>query len=740
MRELELDKIVASTRDRVVAVEPENKSAVLFIADGEQRRREEIPFRPFILLMNNEMLNGSNLEFSVEPFGGDAPYRFQVFFNSQDDLDKALAFLKKSTGQNPSAPGAPYRHISDMIEQVLISGKFRLFRGMDFTGLKRLQFDIETVVEDGFEFSNPERAGDQIIIMSFAFSNGETRVISQENMSEKELLEEFVKIVREYDPDVLEGHNIFRFDLPFIEARAKRHKVPLALGRDGKTVATRSSRLSSAERTINYTRYDIYGRHVVDTFHLTLFYDISHRNLDSYGLKYVARHFGVAAPDRTYIEGRDICKYWQEDRQSLLAYAADDVIETRSLANILLPSYFYQTQLIPLKFQDCVVRGNATCIDAMLLSEYLDAKRSLPRSEGSRAFEGALTQAFSGGVFKNVWHCDVRSLYPSIILAEQWIPTRDSLKAFPRLLGELRKFRLAAKDAERKAESQAERDRMNALQTTFKILINSFYGYLGFSMGTFNDYEMAEKVTARGREILTMMMNFLQKSNANVIEMDTDGIYFQPPAGVEQAEDFKKQIQSILPDGIEVELDATYPAMFGYKSKNYALLTHHGEVTLVGAALKSRGLEPFQRDFIHEVVSLLLHEKGQLIDELITRYRTAIEKREWPLEKFAKGENLGDSLDVYKRKLSSGTGRRSAAYELAIASGRDYRAGDQVSFYVTGSKKKVSVVENSRLLADAPAERDENFPYYLDKLVELVNKFKEFIPPNPEEDLFGGLI
>ena len=187
--------------------------------------------------------------------------------------------------------------------------------------------------------------------------------------------------------------------------------------------------------------------------------------------------------------------------------------------------------------------------------------------------------------------------------------------------------------------------------------------------------------------------------------MDTDGIYFQPPPGVEDPAGFQREIQKVLPEGIEVELDATYPAMFGYKSKNYALLTHRGEVTLVGAALKSRGLEPFQRDFIYEAVSLLLHDKGRLIPELIKRYRKAIDNREWPLEKFAKSETLSDSLDVYKRKLAAGTGRRSAAYELAIASGRDYRAGDQVSFYITGDRKKVSVVDNSRLLAGAPAER-----------------------------------
>ena len=234
--------------------------------------------------------------------------------------------------------------------------------------------------------------------------------------------------------DILEGHNIFRFDLPYIEERAKRHKVRLQLGRDGSVPAKRNSRISIAERTVNYTRYDIYGRHVADTFHLLLFYDAIHRSLESYNLKYAAKHFGVAAPDRTYVEGAEISSAWEKDRENLLKYALDDVRETRALSAILSPSYFYQAQLVPISYQNCIVRGNATRIDALLASEYLKAGHALPAPERGRPFSGALTRALDSGVFENIDHCDVRSLYTSIILSEQWTPGRDSLGVFPRLL------------------------------------------------------------------------------------------------------------------------------------------------------------------------------------------------------------------------------------------------------------------------------------------------------------------
>ena len=184
----------------------------------------------------------------------------------------------------------------------------------------------------------------------------------------------------------------------------------------------------------------------------------------------------------------------------------------------------------------------------------------------------------------------------------------------------------------------------------------------------------------------------------------------------------------MLPKGIEVELDSVYPSMFCYKSKNYAVLSKDGEMSITGAALKSRGLEPFQREYMKRLIEYLLKEDFDSIEKMTTEFSTAIEGRKWPVAKFAKSETLQDSLDSYKRGIAEGGSKRSAAYELAIKSGRDYRAGDQVSFYVTGTKKNVSVVDNSCLLKDAPTVRNENTLYYLAKLDDLYKKFSPFIP------------
>ena len=108
-----------------------------------------------------------------------------------------------------------------------------------------------------------------------------------------------IQIVQERDPDVIEGHNIFNFDLTYLEKRCKRYKIPFALGRQGQAAKCRRSQFTAGERATQYNRYDLYGRHVIDTYFLVILYDIVHRDLDSYGLKATAKYFGVAAPNRT---------------------------------------------------------------------------------------------------------------------------------------------------------------------------------------------------------------------------------------------------------------------------------------------------------------------------------------------------------------------------------------------------------------------------------------------------------
>lgn len=710
--------------------------ARLYIREDDRVRLERERFRPFLWLADAALAAVPAPTARVRTLAGDAPLRHLAEFEDWRALQRHVDALRRATDHTPTDPEAPYLLINDPAQQFLMATGRTFFKGMAPGDVRRLQLDIETWTEPGYDFSNAERESDRIIAIGLGDNTGWSTLLSALEMDEKTMLERFVALVRERDPDVIEGHNIFSFDWPYLIERARRHGVTLALGRGGEPPEVRPGRFTAGERTINYPRVDIAGRNVVDTYFLVQLHDLSDRSLPGFGLKEVARHFGVAAPNRTYLDGEDIAAEWRRDPARVLAYLRDDIRETRAIADLLLPVYHAQAQILPFRFQDVCQRGNAAKIDALLLREYLRRSHALPQPAAARPFEGGYTDVFFTGVARPVHHCDVRSLYPSIMLRDRLGPRSDALGAFLALLEHLRAFRLDARRRQR-AAAGAEAVYLGALQSTFKILINSFYGYLGFAMARFNDFDAAERVTARGREILRTMLEAIRAHGGQPIEIDTDGIYFVPPPdrSPEAVARFRAAVAAALPEGIEVEFDGEYEAMFSYKMKNYALLTRDGEVLIKGAALKSRGLEPYQREFLREAIALFLRGEESRFDDLVRAYREKIERREWPIRMLAKTERLTEDPETYRRKVEK-TGRgRNAAQELALRSGRPYRAGDAISYYVTGTKKNVPIHTHARLVSEwRPNARDENVAFYVAKLEALAAKLRSFGGPDEPDE------
>jgi len=717
-------------------------SVKLFSRDGDATKNDVVSFQPLMLLEGDEPLAGWHGEVKIEKLAGDGAFNRLALFPNLKQLDDAKGHLQKKTGKTPSAGDAPYWYFSDPLQQFfLLSGKTH-FLGMTFRDLKRMQLDIETYCQAGFSFPNPARDTDRITAIALSDSTGWERLISGKEFSEAEMLKELVKEIQQRDPDVIEGHNLFRFDLEYIEARAKRHKVVLNFGRDGSRLGGHASRMQMAERTITYRKYEIFGRHIIDTWILAQHYDVATRELESFGLKDIARHFGIAGAERTYVPGDKTSWYFDHDPDTLFRYALDDVRETRAISAILSPSYFVEAQIFPFSYQNIPLRGNATKIDALFLREYLHQRHAVPYPDEGRDVVGGFTNMEYQGTANRVLHCDVTSLYPSIMLVYKYLPKKDQLGVFPGLLSDLRTFRVKAKELARDAKDDESRLYFNALQSTFKILINSFYGYLGFSMAHFNDFDAANQVTAKGRELIQSAVAWLKDKHAKIIEVDTDGIYFVPPDSVKTPADEERLIANlgeILPKGIELELDGRYPAMFSYKMKNYALLDEQGRLRIKGSGLRSRGLELFQREWLEEMLLLLLKGEKEKIPELYAQYQSDIEQHKRDISWLAKTETLQDSLDSYQAKVKAKKRNAAAPYELALKAERPYQPGDQVSYYVTGTKGKVKISDNSKLASDWDVEKpDENVEHYKAKLKELYEKFRPWIDGNGSEDLIGG--
>ncbi|MBI4634807.1 MAG: DNA polymerase II [Candidatus Rokubacteria bacterium] len=690
---------------------------------------ETAPFSPFLLLTDPALGRDAPGLVEISHLDGPGELAFLARFESWAAAAAARDRCRERSAEPPDSPRAPYRFLADPTHQYLLLSGRTSFGGLAFADLHRFALDIEVLTTEGYEFPSAERPGDRVIAVALADSTGFRHVIRGDRLDEPALLEECSRVIRERDPDVIEGHNIFRFDLEYIEARARRHGIALAWGRDGSPLRGRLSRLQVAERTIAYRRWEVAGRHIVDTWMLAQLHDVGARDLPSFGLKEVARHLGAVPADRTYVDPATIPHLFREAPDRLMAYALDDALETLGVAAALAPPYFAQAQLVPFDYQAVILRGAAAKIDALLLREYLRSGQAVPLPRAGAPVGGGHTAIFQQGVARPVLHADVTSLYPSLMLARGIAPASDSLGAFSRLLRHLAGVRMDAKRLAREARGAEERAHLQALQQSFKILINAFYGYLAFPSGHWNDFDAANRVTAEGRQVMTAILDRLALLGAVAVEADTDGVYFVPPPGHAREDDegLLGAIAQDLPPGIRLELDGRYAAMFSYKMKTYALLDEEGRLTLRGSGFRSRALEPFQRRIIEEIVRLLLVGRGGEARSVIERWIADFAAHRVGVRAFARTETLGETLESYREKVRTGARPAAAPYEVASVSGRPWLPGDQVSYYVVGRGARVAPTEAARLASLwNPEVPDENVEYYQTKVREIWERFRPF--------------
>ncbi|MGH2549966.1 MAG: DNA polymerase domain-containing protein, partial [Thermomicrobiales bacterium] len=233
-------------------------------------------------------------------------------------------------------------------------------------------------------------------------------------------------------------------------------------------------------------------------------------------------------------------------------------------------------------------------------------------------------------MFGPIVKADVESLYPSIMIHDDITAAADTLRAFPILLRELTRRRIDAKQRARQTVGE-EHALWDGLQSSFKVLINSFYGYLGFSGGLFNDFNAAERVTLEGQRLIQNVVAELDRQGAKPIEVDTDGVYFTPPDGIatEDEEDaFITAVGSLaLPKGVRLAHDGRYEKMLSLKLKTYALLDYAGSLTLKGSALRSRRMERCFLRFIQDAARDLMGDRRDAVRDRYFELAEALQQK-----------------------------------------------------------------------------------------------------------------
>jgi len=653
---------------------------------GDQLVREEARFRPWLLLDRLDDLQHCG-DVTCTELEGPGTLRYLV--SADDGKTLTAAVLKGRRIGNLRDLGKAAVLALPPEEQYLVTSGRTYFRDLSFDHLHRMQFDLETTGLDANR--------DRIFMVAIRYSSGETEVLEAEtdgDAGEADLIRRLVAKVQAEDPDVIENHNLHGFDLPFLDRRARLLRVPLALGRIGppglRQRGARRGTASGADAS-RRVRFVAPGRELIDSLDAVLRYDFATRELPDHGLKSVARHLGIASPDREYIPGDQVYTVYRRDPARVRRYATGDVQEVAALARMLGGAAFALAQMAPRRYERLADAGAATgVIDPLLVRAYLRAGMALPAHQpgDGTTHTGAALHLFATGVARRVVKADVASLYPSLMRAYRIGPSRDHLGAMLALVDRLVERRLAAKASARAAPAgSAERYAHEAMSAAMKLVVNSAYGYLaaGGDLTRFADVHAANEVTRRGRATLELMCRELAARGVTLLEADTDGVYFAVPEewGEKDERRVVAEVAALLPTLVQLEFEGRYAAMLSHEPKNYALLAYDGSLLLRGVAFRSSRAEPFGEAFLRRSIARLLAGDVAGVRDIYVATLDALRRRELPAYDVSSKVRLTKTPEEY---LETRDTRRELAYEAMLASGRaSWTAGDRIRVYRTKS-------------------------------------------------------
>ena len=343
---------------------------------------------------------------------------------------------------------------------------------------------------------------------------------------EASVLGAFLAWMAEHDPDLIIGWNVAGFDLRFLAARCRLHRIEFALGRDGGRARVLDGAVATAR---------VPGRVVLDGIegHRAAFWGFEDESLGAVARTLLGRD-KLIAPDRNRLDA--IRELYENDRLSLAAYNLEDCRLVRAI--------FERTRLIDFMVERSRITGLAlgrtggavAAFDHLYLPRLHRRGRVAP-DVGATRFAGGESPGghvldSRPGLYRNVALLDFKSLYPSIIrtfridplgLAE---PGEDPVPGFagasyareggilPDLIATL---------WERREEAKRTGDQ--PLQHAVKILMNSFYGVLGARGCRFFDPRLASSITMRGHEIIRRSKAFIEDEGFTVIYGDTDSLF-----------------------------------------------------------------------------------------------------------------------------------------------------------------------------------------------------------------------
>lgn len=645
-----------------------------------------LPFRhlsPEGLRATRGNLDGLDGLHVVTLAGGDAgAYRYLVLTDSPADVE---AEIVETYNKRVGGSAGSLHDLRGLVlalpptEQFLLLRGCSYFRGLDYAEVVRFQFDLETTGLD--------EQRDRIFMISMRDSTGWRECLDTRSLTEAALIQRFVDLVQQRDPDVLENHNIFAFDLPFLVRRAANLGVRLRIGRDGSAPTADTDVFHTGDHGEPFGRWRVIGREVVDTQQAVRRYGSGAPDMRRVGLKDAARYFGFARADREYVPGAEIWPTFRQDPERVRRYASDDVDEADGLSRRLLPPVFALATMVPRPLERLAADMSApSLVEPLLLRAYLRSARAIPaplaRGHAPAGDRQRRPDLLVRGVVPNPVIASAAGLYAALLVAGGERPGNDDLGAFPAAMAEA----VALADEQRAASGRPEgtdddRARHAAWATAAETLAGCGLPYLERGGLLFADAALAARVLCRGRQVVDRLLVELRQRGATVVEVDGPRVIFAAPDGWGDAEAaaMSAAAGALLPPppGVELRYDVRYRAMYARSPGSHIWSGRDGSIVLVGQAFRPGKRERFGEQFVRQAATPALLGDVVAVRQLFLDTVARLRNREIPVEHLCVQEILHKAPEDYRR-----AGYREEPYEVLLASGaRTWRPGQRVRYF-----------------------------------------------------------
>ena len=617
---------------------------------------------------------------------------------------------------------------------------------------KILAYDIET---DELEIGKGE------ILMVSLVSENFKKVITWKKSKQKseeveyvkdeaELIGKFCEYVKKISPDFLVGYFSDGFDLPYLKARAEKHKVKLSLGLDDSQPKF-SRGVSMTGKISGITHIDILR------FIRTAY--AQYMQSETLTLNEVAKEFLGDTKKDFKIKHSSKIKEWEKYYE----YNLHDSVLTYNLFEKFFPDLSEFTKVIKEPVFDTSRYGLSKYLESYILHNLkkfneIPEKRptynEISERKNRRKVEGAFVLEPTPGLYKDIAIFDFTSMHTSIIIsmniskstllekkqANSYESPELELNnkktkfyfskkpgVFPSLLKEIFEKRKKHKEDYKKNPNVFTKARSNA----FKVLSAAAHGYIGFFGARYYSIESSASILAFVRKFNKEIIKKTEKQGYKVIFGDTDSVGFLMNEKTEtEVKKFLKKLNSELSGVMELELEGffkrglwvtTRAGIVGAKKK-YALLGKDNKIKIRGFETVRRDWCKLARQMQNKVIKQILkdgNEKKALeyVKEIIKKIKQRKADKEDLIIKTQLKKPISEYKAISPHVIAA---KKMQQQEIPVSQ------GNLIEYYIAETKDKKKLVRDKVKLPDEKGEY--NIEYYLERqiLPAVENIFQVF--------------